>query len=137
MEEQSGDLPNDWLSFNPVDLASTRQDWEEEKEDKKKDEKEEEKEEDKEEEEGEDASLAASRMTHIGVPAREGGGIVRVSAIPSLDPQSQLQLPFTVTVMADDSIQFDWHLNRVRRQWERCRFLSSALWHFSQDERRQ
>ena len=70
LEGPSGDLPNDWLSFSPVDLASTRQDWEEEKEDKKKDEKEEEKEEDKREEEEEDASLAASRMTQTGVPAR-------------------------------------------------------------------
>ena len=76
LEEPSGDLPSDWLSFNPVDLASTRQDWEEEKEGKKKDEKQEEKgeekEEDKKEEEEEDPSLAASRMTHTGVPAREG-----------------------------------------------------------------
>ena len=59
-------------------------------------------------------------MTHTGVPAREGGGIARVSAIPNINPLFQPQLLFTETVMADDSIQFDWHLNCVRRQWEQC-----------------
>ena len=97
-EEPRGDLPNDWLSFNLVTLASTRQDWEEEKEEEeeeeeeeekeaekeeekevekeaeKEEEKEVEKEEDKKAEEEEVASLAASRMAHTGVTACWRGG---------------------------------------------------------------
>ena len=65
-EAPSGDLPNDGLSFNRVNLASTRQGQEEEKE--------EDKEEGKKEEEEGVSSLAASRMAHTGIPARSGGG---------------------------------------------------------------
>ena len=57
--------------------------------------------------------------------------------MPSIDPQSQPQVPVVETVMADDYVQFTWHLGSDRRQWKQYRLLLSALRHFCEDERRQ